>query len=635
VLTAIGFTSAAKAVPLPIVNEGNMVEASVIPDAEAASGPAVLSQLESASFEHIVTAVEHLGANRGQPAAIDLYRSWIAAHCAGAPHLYAAWFNLAVELGRGGDTRGAILAYRSALALKPDFYPAAINLGLQLEQLGQTDAALQAWHQALQTDEARTALLNHRARLFEQVGQLAEAEQTLRASLLTNPRQPDAVQHWVHVRQKMCQWPVLVETIPGLSRQDLLDQCGPLAALALTDKVAVQKHIAANWLQRKTTPAPARLSPRQGYGHDQIRLGYMSSDFCRHAMSFLIAELFERHDRSRFELFGYCLSPDDGSDIRRRVVGAFDHHVPIRSLSDEDAARRIRADEIDILIDLNGLTSGSRLQILRWRPAPIQATYLGFIGPVPLPELDYLLCDSFVIPPEIAPAYAPRPLYIARNYQANDTKRVIGAPITREAAGLPEDAFVFCCFSNHYKITEELFTAWMAILRQAEQSVLWLAVDNPWSPQNLRLHAQTQGVDPARLIFTGRVDPALYMSRLALADLFLDTFPYNAGTIASDGIRMGLPLLTLSGEAYASRMASRLLNAIGAERGIAHRLDDYVATAVALATDRQAHAAYRSLFTAGRWAETIGNIADFTAEFEATLMRIYAQLGAGGDALAA
>ena len=595
----------------------------------------LLAQLESASFTQIVATAEGMGANRGQPAVIDLYRNWIAVQSGGERNLYAAWFNLGVEYARARQTQDAILAYRSALALKPDFASAAINLGLLLEQCGQPDAALQAWDKALQSDESRTALLNQRARLMEQRGALDDAEQTLRRSLVTNPRQPDAVQHWVHVRQKMCLWPTLDETIPGLEREELLTQCGPLAALALTDDIAAQSAVAANWIARKTTPVPQRLSPPQGYRHERIRLGYISSDFCRHAMSYLIAELFERHDRSRFELYGYCMSREDGSDIRRRVIAAFDYFIRIGERSDEEAARLIRDDEIDILIDLNGLTSGSRLQILRWKPAPVQATYLGFIGAVPLPELDFLLCDSFVVPPPLAASYRPRPLYVARNYQANDSKRVIGAAETRTAAGLPEDAFLFCCFSNFYKITEELFGAWMAILRRVPQGKLWIASDNPWAPQNLRDRATALGVDAARLVFTGRVDPAQYMARLALGDLFLDTFPFNAGTVASDAIRMGLPLITLSGKAYASRMAGRFLSAIGAERGIAHTFAGYIETAVTLATDTDAYDAYRLLFTPERWAATMGDIAGFAKEFEATLERVQAELIRSTEALVA
>jgi predicted O-linked N-acetylglucosamine transferase (SPINDLY family) len=339
-------------------------------------------------------------------------------------------------------------------------------------------------------------------------------------------------------------------------------------------------------------------------------------------MSYLIAELFERHDRSRFEIHGYCASPDDRSAIRARVIAAFDRFTSVRTLSDEEAARRIRADEIDLLIDLNGLTSGGRLQVLRWKPAPVQATYLGFIGPVPLPELDYMLCDDFVVPPGIAAAYHPRPLPIEALYQANDSKRIVGAAMTRAEAGLPEDRFVFCCFSNHYKITEAMFAGWMDILRRTGDAVLWLVDDNQWSRQNLCLRALVAGIDPSRLIFAGRTDPASYMARLAVADLFLDTFPYNAGTIASDVIRMGLPLLTLAGRSFASRMAAGMLHAIGADDGVTHTLDDYVSAAVRLATDRHRHAAYRTRFTETAWVASLGDIAGFTRHFEATLLRM-------------
>lgn len=575
-----------------------------------------------ASFGHIVASVERIGANQGLPSVIALYRGWIDAQPDHQPLLHAAWFNLGVELSRAKQGVDAAEAYRASLRLKPDFHPAAINLGLLLEQHGQTDSALSVWRGATQSDEARTGLLNHQARLMERMGRLAEAERLLRASLATDPVQPDAVQHWVHLRQKLCIWPVLAPVIPGLAAADMLRQAGPLAVLALTDRVEQQKAISADWIARKTSATPERLSPLGGYRHDRIRIGYISSDFCRHAMSYLIAELFERHDRARFEIFGYCSSPDDGSDLRRRVIGAFDCHRAIRDLPDEAAARLIRADEIDILIDLNGLTAGARLQVLRWHPAPVQATYLGFIGPVPLPELDYLLCDGFVVPPALDAAYAPKPLRIVGNYQANDSKRVIGAPMTRAMADLPADRFVFCCFSNHYKITQPMFAAWMDILRQTGDSVLWLVADNPWSCENLRRAAQAAGVDPGRLLFADRTDPAHYMARLSLPDLFLDTFPYNAGTIASDAIRMGLPLLTLCGESYASRMAASLLNTLGASGGIAHEVAEYTRLAVDLANDPAAMTTFRQAFTPERWAATIGDIAAFASAYEAALLSV-------------
>ncbi len=583
-------------------------------------------------FAQLVGVAEARGANLGLASVIALYRGWISQRSAGDPHLHVAWFNLGVELSRAGDSGGAILAYRMSFGLRPDFHVAAINLGLLLEQGGAPQAALDIWAQALQPDDARTALLNHQARCLEQTGRLDEAERTMLASLLTNPLQPDVIQHWLHLRQMMCAWPVMTEAVPGLSPAMQAEYCGPLAALALYDTVAAQTAIAAGWLARKTAPAPARLSPTRGYRHDRIRVGYMSSDFCRHAMSFLIAELFERHDRAAFEIYGYCSSPEDGSAIRRRVVSAFDHLRPIRALSDEAAAQLIRQDEIDVLIDLNGLTRGSRLPVLRWRPAPVQATYLGFVGPVPLPELDYLFCDEYVIPPALAALYRPTPLAIGATYQANDSRREIGPPMSRAQAGVPEDAFLFCCFSNHYKITEPMFAAWLRILRQVDCGVLWLTADNVWSCASLRCEAAKAGIDPSRLIFADRVGPADYMARLRVADLFLDTYPYNAGTIASDAIRMGVPLVTQCGEAFASRMAARLLSAIGADAGIAGDTDAYVGKAVAFARDTEAYAGFRSLFATARWSETIGDIDRLTRELEATLRRITLD---GGAALAA
>ncbi len=590
-------------------------------------GQCSVTETAGASFEKLVDAAERLGANQGRTDVVALYKDWIAAQPPGAAHLYAAWFNLGAELSLAGDAANAMSAYRMALVQQPGFAPAAINLGLLLERGGDAQAALATWQSATQSDDARTSLLNHQARLLERNGHLQAAEARLRASLLTTPMQPDVIQHWIHVRQKMCAWPVIDSQGAGIPADTLIDHCGPLAALALFDDVAVQTRISAGWIGRKTVPVAERLSPAEGYRHEKIRIGYLSSDFCRHAMSFLVAELFERHDRERFEVYGYCSTIEDGSDIRRRVTGAFDHCRTIRDLPDEQAAHVIARDEIDILVDLNGLTQGSRLQVLRWRPAPVQATYLGFIGPVPLPELDYMFCDDFVVPPRTAGSYRPAPLYIAPNYQANDSKREIGVPNTRVEAGLPATGFVFCCFSNHYKITQEMFASWMAILHRTDDSWLWLIADNEWSCRNLRLQAGRYGIDPDRLLFAGRVSPSDYMSRLAVADLFLDTFPYNAGTIASDAIRMGLPLVTRLGEAFASRMAARLLSAVGADAGIARDADDYVSTAVTLANDPTAYARYKAFFTPTNWTATIGDIGQLTRSLESMLARIVKRRG--------
>jgi predicted O-linked N-acetylglucosamine transferase (SPINDLY family) len=592
--------------------------------------PAELAgRLAGVGFLDLLGGLQTIADRPDRRLARALYRGWIEANPDTGPHLPAAWFNLGAECAREGDRDGAMAAWRAALALQPGFYPAAVNLGLSQEAAGDRDAALATWRDATQPEAARCALLNQRARLLEQTGRLDEAERLLCNSLAADPAQPDAIQHWVHLRQRMCRWPVLAGEALGLAPADLLADCGPLAALSLTDRVAMQTAITARWVGRKTVPAPYRLSPAHGYAREDggqriVRLGYLSSDFGRHAMGYLIAELFERHDRDRFSVHGYCLGAEDGSAIRARIRSAFDGFAMLGKLSDEAAARAIAADEIDILIDLNGLTQGARPQILRFRPAPIQATYLGFVGPVPLPELDYLFCDDAVVPPASAAAYRPAPLPIAPIFQANDARRVIGAPTSRAAQGLAPDAFVFCCFSNHYKITQKLFGAWMRILAQVPGSVLWLAADNAWSRAALSAEAERAGVAPSRLIVAERTDPADYISRLAVADLFLDTFPYNAGTVASDALRMGLPLLTQTGEAFASRMAARLLAAIGATEGIAATLEDYVRMAVTLGSRADAYSAYKARFSLAAWQATIGDSAGFTAAYEAQLLAMHA-----------
>jgi predicted O-linked N-acetylglucosamine transferase (SPINDLY family) len=550
-----------------------------------------------------------------------LARFWLLSN-RDAPEAFAVWFNLGVVLLHAGAAERAAAAYASALELKPDLHEAAVNLGLAQETMGQPDAALATWRRALPEEGMRRILHMHLGRLHEDRGHYETAAAELRAALLIDPDQPDVIQHWVHLRQRMAAWPVIDPAACGVAEAALRRHAGPLGALALYDDPVAQGEVAAAWIARKVAPAPERLAPAGGYRHARLRIGYLSSDFCRHAMSFLIAELLERHDRDGFEIYGYCASPEDGSDLRARVTAAFDHFVPIRALSDEAAARRIRDDEIDILVDLNGLTRGARLGVLRWKPAPVQATYLGYIGPVPLPELDYLICDSITIPPESASLYQPAPLAIEGCYQANDSRQFSLPPVSRAEEALPADAFVFACFSHHYKITPEVFAAWLRILAAVPDSVLWLIDDGAASRANLQARWRAAGLAPERLVFAPRVDPDRYRARMALADLFLDTTPYNAGTIASDALRMGLPLLTLAGRAFCARMAASLLTAIGLPELIAADLAGYEAMAIRLARHPAELGALRGRLAGDAWASTLGDAAGFTRRLETAYRRV-------------
>ena len=579
--------------------------------------------LQSISLQDLLLLVDFVKENGRHAVVVPLYSQWIDANTGRSPLVFAAWFNLGVELSGAEETDNAITAYKNALALKPDFHLAAVNLGLRYEAAGQAEAALEIWQKALQPNDARVALLNHRGRLLETLKRYDEAAATLYESLLACPKQPDALQHWVYSRQRMCDWPIYQDRrVPGLSAQDVIDATGPFSILAAVDDIEVQNRQVERWIAKKAPPAQPRLSPACGYGHDRIRVGYMSSDYCAHPISYLVGELFERHDRSRFEVYGYCSTTEDGSAIRKRIVAAFDRFVPVAPLSDEQLAQRVRQDEIDILVDLNGLTLGTRLFAMRARPAPVQLSYLGYIGSLPLPELDYILCDEFVIPRDRAHHYQPSPLYLPGNYQVNDTKLPVGPTPERASVGLPEGRFVYCCFSNNYKITEEIFDAWMVILGRVPNSVLWLLADNPWARANMIGRAAARGIDSGRLIFAGRVGAAEYLGRLPLADLFLDTFPYNAGTTASDALRMGLPLVTVAGSSFVARMAGSLLHSVGLEWGIAGEIPAYIEKAVEVGLDPARYRAVRQAVSGDAWRRSIGNIEAFVPRLEAVYQAI-------------
>lgn len=589
---------------------------------------AVVETLRDLNGLELVARAGQLAARFGATE-VALYLAWLDLHGRDADALFAVWCQLGLQHGVDGDTDGQLFAYQKALAIKPDLHEVALGLGRYFELAGQPDVAVALWDKALQPDAARIALLNNAGRVLETQTRFDAAERKYTASLLADPLQPDVLHHRIGLRTQMCLWPVY-DTLPGVTPAALRDATRALTLLALHDDSALLTRANRSWIAQHMPPAPDRLAGARLYGHETLRIGYVSSDFCEHPIAYLVAELFELHDRAHFEIYGYCSTRDDGSAIRQRVLRAFDHTVDIRAMSDEEAARTIRADEIDILIDLNGLTLHTRLGIMRWKPAPIQMIYLGYNGPVEMPELDHIIADAFVIPPDVAATYQPAPLYLPTCFQVNDSTLPLAAVPTREDLGLPADAFVFCSFSNTYKITEAMFEAWLEILTRADRSVLWLYVDNPYATANLRTRALRARIADDRIIFAGRVAPELYRSRLALADLFLDTHPYNAGTTASDALRVGLPLITMTGESFTSRMAGSLLKAMGLEDGIVSDMAAYIDLAVALATDTPRYRAFAARVTPDRWRRTLGDTPRVCRELEAAFRQVASDLGWSG-----
>ena len=582
-------------------------------------------------FAQLIDCAAQMDARKLSPLSAVLYQTWL--NRTPSPYAYAAYFNLGVTLSNLDDFPNAEAAYRRSIELHPTFPQPRLNLGSLFERMGQLDKALAEWRwvaenisaEAPETQALVIMACNHQGRTLETRKQFNEALQWLTKSLSIDPKQEDALHHWIHLRQKQCLWPVY-SPIPGINLEAMQRATSALAMLSVSDEPVRQLDAARRFVEKKVLANAPKLANPKGYGHAKLRIAYVSSDFSLHPVSMLTAELFELHDRAKFEVYGYCWSPEDGSGLRQRVIQAMDQFHRIDKLTDEEAAKLIRAHEIDILVDLQGQTAGARANLLAYRPAPLQITYLGLPATTGLPSIDYVIADRFLIPETSASFYSEKPLYMPDVYQVSDRKRPVGATPTRAECGLPADAFVFCSLNNNYKYTPEVFTVWMNILQRTPGSVLWLLSDNPWAETNLRNEAQARGVDPTRLYFAARVLPHDYLARYAVADLFLDTFPFNAGTTANDALWMGLPLLTYTGRSFASRMAGALLTAAKLPELITYNLHDYEEKAVALASQPKELARIREHLAQEKASGVLFDTPRFVHNLEQQLQELMAAL---------
>jgi protein O-GlcNAc transferase len=529
--------------------------------------------------------------------------------------------NLGVTLRELERAEDALASFERAIAINPDYAEAHNNHGVALRSLRRLDEALASFERALDIrPEYPEALLNRGATLHDR-RQLHEAlanyERALalksdyadayrnHALALQELRRPDeAIASYEralalspgarflrgscqHARMHICDWSDLETTIADLAfaLERGRPVINPFAALALFDSPRLQRKAAATWA-RGECQSGRQLPPLRRYPlHDKIRVGYFSADFRNHAVSALAAELFETHDRSSFELTAFSLGPDVRDELRERVERAFDRFLQLADKSDEQITTLARSLELDIAVDLGGYTQHARPRILALRAAPIQASYLGYLGTMGADFMDYLLADEVIVPHEQRRHYTEKMAYLP-SYQANDRRRPVSDRVfTRAELGLPAGGFVFCCFNSNYKITPETFASWMRILAAVPDGTLLLLADSPAAKLNLRRHAAAAGIDPARLVFAGRVPYADYVARYRAADLFLDTSPYNAGTTASDALWAGLPVLTCAGESFAGRMGASLLTAAGLPELIARDRDEYERLAITLARE--------------------------------------------------
>ncbi len=540
-----------------------------------------------------------------------------------APNYAQAHNNLGIAFKDLGRYREALESYNAALSLKPDYTDAYSNMGVVLGLLGQNKDAVGAYRRALELDpRLLVAYINLAAALSEQ-DLLSDAIATYAKALTIDPDNPAALVDHYHLRREACDWDGLAAAeqriLSSTYRRGKRVPSFPI----LNIPCDAEDHLlsAREWSKGLSRPIATPFTyrpPRSAAAQNRLRIGYVSADFYSHATTNLMAELVERHDRRRFEVFGYCFSPNDASAMRRRITAAFDQFVPISQMPHAEAAERINRDGVDILIDLKGYTTHARTEIFACRPAPIQVNYLGYPGTMGADFIDYIVADEFTAPMDQQPFFDENIVHLPGCYQPNDTKRSVAADCpSRRDCGLPERGFVFCSFNSSYKITPEMFGLWMRLLNDVSGSVLWLLESNSLMRENLRRKAVSLGVDPARLVFAPKMELSVHLARHRHADLFLDSLPVNAHTTASDALWAGLPMLTCAGETFVSRVCGSLLKAVGLTELITYSLDQYERTALGLARNPDTLAQIRAQLARTRMNAPLFDIETYTKGLEA------------------
>jgi len=571
--------------------------------------------------------------------ASQLYKTWLAFNPSDEVR-HAVYFNYSVVLSRLGDKPGAINALRECIQLKPDFHPAYINLGRALEDCGQTGLAITKWLELLKLMSPISGeTVRHKLMLLQQMGRVLEAnnldapaEDALRQSLDIKAEQPEVIQHWIALRQRQCKWPV-VEAWDGVPEKTLMAGISPLSAAVMLDDPMFQ--LARNYRYGRdsigipTASLPSFEPRRRRGGRGKLKIGYVSSDLREHAVGFGLAEVMELHDRERFEVHAYYCGIPRVDPTRERIRKAVDQWVDISAMSDDAAAEHIAGDEIDILIDVNGYTRDARTAVFARRPAPIIANWFGFPGTMGTPYHNYIIADPYVVP-DGEEIYFSEKVVRLPCYQPNDRKRPVADRIpTRAEQRLPDDAFVFCCLNGSQKFTPGMFRLWMHILTQVPSSVLWLLTSTKETDERIRLMAQNCGVAPERIVFAEKEPNPQHLARYRLADVFLDTFPYGAHTTAADALWMGVPVLTVPGRTFASRVCAGLVTAAGLPELVCKTPGEYATQAIALGKDTDKVAALRARLDASRATSLLFDTPRLVTSLEQLFETMWADFEAG------
>jgi predicted O-linked N-acetylglucosamine transferase (SPINDLY family) len=562
----------------------------------------------------------NLGVVAAQSGELADARHWFGQAVARDPGYLAAQeelVNIALGLGRIGE---AVVHLRALVAADPNNPARLSDLARLLFEVGQVDEAESLAKRAIELDARVVSAYSTRANYAYLHGDLAQTIAMLEAGYAQAPAANMAALLAYYCRYA-CDWEKWRSAWDVVARE--IDKDTPLGNpfWMLCEPVSARQQLACatRWAQSRYAhikPLPA-VDKHAGRKQRRLRLGYLSSDLHEHATAYLIAEVLERHDRERFEVFAYSYGPEDNSAMRARLRHACEHFVDIAWDAEDDAARHIRDDRLDILVDLKGYTTGDRLSILAYRPCAIQMTWLGYPGTTGAPFIDYAIADAFVVPPEAEQYYSEKILRLPHCYQPNDRKRIVAAPLARADYGLADDVFVFCCFNQAYKITPEIFALWMRLLQQIANSVLWLFESHTAAKENLLAAAHRHGVDSARLIFAPRLPNALHLARYQVADLALDTFPYTSHTTMSDALWCGCPAIALCGETFASRVSGSLLTSANLPDLITHSITECEALTVKLAQDRTLLESVRERVAHARDESPLFDSAAFTAALEA------------------
>jgi predicted O-linked N-acetylglucosamine transferase (SPINDLY family) len=520
----------------------------------------------------------------------------------------------------------ALASYDKAIELRPDYAEAYSNRGLALQELKQFDAALANYDKAIELKSDYAVAYYNRGVTLQKLKQLDAALVNYDKAIELKPDYDYLFGNRLHLKMHLCDWQEFERNVSELSLKIQgnfkASTCFPLIALPIG--LADQRK-SAEICNTDQNPPMSSLGPIIKRSTQlKIRLGYYSADFHNHATTYLMAELFERHDTEKFELIAFSYGPNNNDEMQVRVSQAFDQFINVAAMSDKAIAQLSRELGIDIAIDLKGLTHENRLGIFSFKAASIQVSYLGYPGTLGVDYIDYLIADKTLIPAQSQQHYSEKIVYLPNSYQVNDRQRVIApTQFTKQELGLPQEAFVFCCFNNNYKITPDVFDSWVRILKAVDASVLWLFEDNPTASMNLHKEAALRGLDPTRLVFAKRMDMPEHLARHRFADLFLDTLPYNAHTTASDALWVGLPVLTCIGESLASRVAASLLNAIELPELVTETLIDYEALAIELATNPAKLKDIKNKLERNRLTTPLFDTTVFTKNIEAAYTKMY------------